>query len=245
MAQSVSLWGASYTDVPAIDVPKTGGGTARFTDTSPTTAVDSDVASGKVYFKSDGTQSTGTGGGGGVTVTDEANTTGTTAVVTADDVTTLITKSITQNGTYTASSDSADGYSSVTVNVSGGSSAQIATGTFTGSGSITQSISCSFAPDLIYLYGDLSSDPSYRGVVSIVIIKDETLIVIRDGSSSASQQSLWNVATNITDYNESNQSGEPYASYSSGTLSFDMVENTSSVRFNSSITYSYKLVKWT
>lgn len=33
---------------------------------------------------------------------------------------TLITKSITANGTYTASSDSADGYSSVTVNVSGG-----------------------------------------------------------------------------------------------------------------------------
>ena len=33
---------------------------------------------------------------------------------------TLITKSITQNGTYNASSDNADGYSQVTVNVSGG-----------------------------------------------------------------------------------------------------------------------------
>lgn len=33
---------------------------------------------------------------------------------------TFITKSITENGTYNASSDSADGYSSVTVNVSGG-----------------------------------------------------------------------------------------------------------------------------
>lgn len=60
---------------------------------------------------------------GSVVVTDEPNATGTTAVVTADDVTTLITKSITQNGTYAASSDSADGYSSVTVNVSGGGSA--------------------------------------------------------------------------------------------------------------------------
>ena len=30
---------------------------------------------------------------------------------------TLITKSITQNGTYNASSDNADGYSEVTVNV--------------------------------------------------------------------------------------------------------------------------------
>lgn len=35
--------------------------------------------------------------------------------------TTLTTKSITQNGTYSASDDNADGYSSVTVNVSGGS----------------------------------------------------------------------------------------------------------------------------
>lgn len=46
---------------------------------------------------------------------------------------TLVTKSITQNGTYNASGDSADGYSSVTVNVSGGGGASnVVTGTFTG-----------------------------------------------------------------------------------------------------------------
>ena len=44
---------------------------------------------------------------------------------------TLITKSITQNGTYNASSDNADGYSSVTVNVSGGSGLVYETGTWT------------------------------------------------------------------------------------------------------------------
>lgn len=37
---------------------------------------------------------------------------------------TLITKSITQNGTYNASDDSADGYSQVTVNVSGGATVE-------------------------------------------------------------------------------------------------------------------------
>lgn len=44
---------------------------------------------------------------------------------------TLITKSISANGTYNASSDSADGYSSVTVNVSasGGKNVQVAHGT--------------------------------------------------------------------------------------------------------------------
>lgn len=46
-------------------------------------------------------------------------------------VATLITKSITANGTYNASSDSADGYSSVTVNVSGGGGLVYETGTYT------------------------------------------------------------------------------------------------------------------
>ena len=62
---NITLFGASYTDVPACLLPKTGGGTVRFTDTSPTTAGDSDVASGKIYFKADGSQSTGTASGGG------------------------------------------------------------------------------------------------------------------------------------------------------------------------------------
>lgn len=44
---------------------------------------------------------------------------------------TLITKSITANGTYSAEDDSADGYSEVTVNVAGGAS-NIVTGTFKG-----------------------------------------------------------------------------------------------------------------
>ena len=66
MAQDISLLGAIYQDVPAVDLPKTGGGTARFTDTSPTTATDPDVTQGKIYFKANGEQSVGTGSGGGV-----------------------------------------------------------------------------------------------------------------------------------------------------------------------------------
>ena len=96
MAQNITLLGASYADVPAVELPKTGGGTATFTDTSPTTAVDSDVASGKIYFKSDGTQSTGTasgGGGAGVVVTDTTDSHGgtireITAVVLSSDTVT-------------------------------------------------------------------------------------------------------------------------------------------------------------
>lgn len=64
MAQNITLLGGSYSDVPAVLLPKTGGGTARFDDASVTTAAASDVASGKVFLASDGTITTGTASGG-------------------------------------------------------------------------------------------------------------------------------------------------------------------------------------
>lgn len=68
MAQNVTLLGASYSNVPAVTLPKTGGGTARFDDASVTTATASDVASGKVFLASNGTVTTGTASGGGGSV---------------------------------------------------------------------------------------------------------------------------------------------------------------------------------
>lgn len=69
MAQNLHTRWGDFTDVPAITLPKQGGGTARFTDTSPTTAVESDVTSGKIFIKADGSQAMGTNtGGGGVMV---------------------------------------------------------------------------------------------------------------------------------------------------------------------------------
>lgn len=70
MAQDVTIAGASYEDVPSIDVPTTGGGTSSFFDVSDTTATAADVASGKVFYAANGVRSTGTasGGGSGVSV---------------------------------------------------------------------------------------------------------------------------------------------------------------------------------
>lgn len=65
MAKNITLMGASYSDVPAVNLPQTGGGTARFDDCSVVTAVASDVASGKIFVASDGTVTTGTASGGG------------------------------------------------------------------------------------------------------------------------------------------------------------------------------------
>lgn len=97
MAQEIMVAGAIYEDVPSVRLPDSHGTFHPFTDTSDTTAVAADVAQGKTFHLADGSAATGTAAGA-----------------------TLVTKSITANGTYSAEDDDADGYSEVTVNVSGG-----------------------------------------------------------------------------------------------------------------------------
>ena len=64
MAQNVTVQGASYSDVPAVTLPKTGGGTASFYDVSDTTAAAADVASGKYFYTAAGVLTAGTSSGG-------------------------------------------------------------------------------------------------------------------------------------------------------------------------------------
>lgn len=65
MSQNISLLGATYLAVPAVQLPKSGGGTATFTDVTDTTAAASDVASGKYFYTSSGVRTAGTASGGG------------------------------------------------------------------------------------------------------------------------------------------------------------------------------------
>ena len=71
MAQNITLLGANYSAVPSVLLPKTGGGTASFTDVTDTTAAAADVASGKYFYTASGVRTQGTnsgGGGGGLTL---------------------------------------------------------------------------------------------------------------------------------------------------------------------------------
>ena len=158
---NITLMGASYTDVPAVDLPQTGGGTVRFYESG------------------------------------------------------------------------------------GGSSAQTATGTVSGSGNNVLQIPCDFAPDLIYVYGDMSDDVSNRGVVSMTIIKDTVVYMSVDTSSSNTDEFAIGIYHGIVGYNGSDSSA-PHATLSNGTLSLDTaILNSSSGRWRSGQTYNYKFIKWT
>lgn len=61
MSQNVTLLGTDYSAVPAVLLPKTGGGNARFTDVSDTTATAADVLNSKYFYNSNGTRTQGTG----------------------------------------------------------------------------------------------------------------------------------------------------------------------------------------
>lgn len=56
MAQNITLLGASYSDVPAVELPKTGGGTATFVDEDETVT----------YYTGTSDPSSGTGSNGDI-----------------------------------------------------------------------------------------------------------------------------------------------------------------------------------
>lgn len=54
MAQNVIINGVTYQNVPEVDIPKSGGGTAKFYDTASADIAASDVLTGKTGYGSTG-----------------------------------------------------------------------------------------------------------------------------------------------------------------------------------------------
>lgn len=54
MAQNVIINGVTYQNVPEVDIPKSGGGTAKFFDTAGADIIASDVLSGKTAYGASG-----------------------------------------------------------------------------------------------------------------------------------------------------------------------------------------------
>ena len=48
MAQNVAINGVTYQEVPEVDIPKSGGGTAKFYDTASANITGSDIPVGKI-----------------------------------------------------------------------------------------------------------------------------------------------------------------------------------------------------
>jgi len=57
MAQNVIINGVTYQSVPEVDIPKSGGGTAKFYDTASASAVAGDILTGKTAYGASGSVS--------------------------------------------------------------------------------------------------------------------------------------------------------------------------------------------
>lgn len=54
MAQNVVINGVTYQSVPEVDIPKSGGGTAKFYDTASANAASADILTGKTAYGASG-----------------------------------------------------------------------------------------------------------------------------------------------------------------------------------------------
>lgn len=186
MSQNITLLGASYSDVPAVNLPKTGGGTATFTDVTDTTAAAADVASGKYFYTAAGVKTQGTSSGGGTAVKKK-------------------------------------------------------TGTFTGNGQRSITVSCDFEPDLVYWSSDPGSSAS-SGTVSCIIAR-EMMAANRYRNNSTTNSA--NIQTPITGMNTSGSSYNFRATWENNTVTLYSFSTNARNVFTNNRTYSFTFIKWT
>lgn len=102
MAQNITLLGASYPDVPAVNLPKTGGGTAKFTDVTDTTAAAGNVLNGKYFYTAAGVKTEGSMANGSATPPSTISETGASISASSGSGTLILSKTVTSTPVVTA-----------------------------------------------------------------------------------------------------------------------------------------------
>ena len=185
MSQNITIMGASYSDVPAVTLPKTGGGTASFTDVTDTTATAADVASGMYFYTAAGVRTAGTSSGGG--------------------------------------------------------SVKTATGTFTGNGTRTIDVACTFEPDIVYFTSNPGTTAS-SGTVAAIIVRDMmTATRYRNNSTTNSHYAI----PGIANLNTSGSSYSWRATYANSKVTLYCYSSNARGLLTNGRTYSYTFIKWT
>jgi len=140
----------------------------------------------------------------------------------------------TANGTYDVTA-----LAQLVVNVA--SPVKTATGTFTGNGTRTIDVSCSWEPDLVYFTSDPGTTAS-SGTVAAIIVRDMmTATRYRNNSTTNSHYGIPGIAN-------MNSSGSSYswrATYANSKVTLYCYSSNARGLLTNGRTYSYTFMKWT
>lgn len=198
-------------------INKVNYGNTTLIDTSNVTVTADKLAQGYTALDNTGTLITGTSTSGGY-ITQDAN--GYIVLSPTNGVPTLINKTITENGTYSASSDGATGYSVVTVNASGGSmnistNCVVDANTYT---TLTVSNVQSAPSKFVLVYDNFGSNTTltlYTNCVSSISY-DGTTTNAYYVTTSSNSTTIWKVQSGVTTWTYSS---------TQHTLTFSLVTN--------------------
>ena len=98
--RNISLLGATYSNVPGVTLPVSGGGSATFYEVSDTTAAAADVATGKYFYTASGVKTEGTNSGGGGTSKNAQAVQGTTRTTSSSLTAIGAEMTVSKTGTY-------------------------------------------------------------------------------------------------------------------------------------------------
>ena len=142
----------------------------------------------------------------------------------------------TANGTYDVTN-----LAELVVSVSGGSSVKTATGTFTGNGTRTIDVACTFEPDIVYFTSNPGTTAS-SGTVAAIIVRDMmTATRYRNNSTTNSHYAI----PDIAGLNTSGSSYSWRATYANSKVTLYCFSNNARSLLTNGRTYTYTFVKWT